>query len=354
MFDADLSEELVGATVSLSSLKRSVKSAAAHSFHASGAARATIRLLGVKGAILLFHEIHDDPNTELCTGSSTAFFEQCIRWLRAAGWEIVTLADAIGRLNRGTQGQKFVVLGFDDGYRDNISRALPILRRAQAPFTIYIPSGAITRDLFAWWLGLRELFRTKDSVEIAAMESTFSCTDLASKVNSLAVATSWVHQDYSRIFDLRDTFLAYDISLQALCDRYFINADELRSLAREPLASIGAHTVTHPALSTLDAADARREMIENRTFLQECLDADVIDFAYPFGNCGPREATLATETGFRTAVATWCRPLFAADCHNSFSLPRIAVLPHWGLAYVDAAISGFTIPTARRLALNYH
>jgi peptidoglycan/xylan/chitin deacetylase (PgdA/CDA1 family) len=314
-------------------------------------------MLGVKGAILLFHEIHDDANAELGTGCSTAFFEQCIRWLRLAGWEIVTLTDAIERLKRDVPGRKFVAVGFDDGYRDNISCALPILRREQVPFTIYVPTGAITRELFAWWLGLRELFRINDSVEIAPMGRSFSCTDLKSKARGLTVVTDWVHENYRRISDLRDTFLAYGISLQALCERYFMNADELRSLAREPLASIGAHTVTHPALSTLDAASARREMIENRNYLQACLDADVPDLAYPFGNrlaCGPREAALAAEAGFRTAATTCCRPLFAEDCHDLFSLPRLPVLSHWDLGYVNAAIGGLTIPTVRQLALNHY
>jgi peptidoglycan/xylan/chitin deacetylase (PgdA/CDA1 family) len=342
--------------VSLISFKRSVKTAAVHSFHVSGASRAAPRVLGVKGAMLLFHEIHDDPNTEMRAGCSAAFLEQCIRWLRVTGWEIVSLADAIGRLCRNAEGRKFVAVTFDDGYRDNISSALPVLQREQVPFTIYVPTGAVTRELFAWWLGLRELFRVNDSVEIAPMGRSFSCRDLMSKLSSLQVATGWVHEDYERASDLRDTFSAYGISLSALCDRYFMNADELRLLAREPLASIGAHTVTHPALSTLDAATARREMIENRTYLQACLDADIVDFAYPFGDrlaCGPREATLAAEVGFRTAVTTNCRPLFAKDFQNSFSLPRLSVLSHWDLGYLDAAIGGLTIPTVRQLALSH-
>jgi peptidoglycan/xylan/chitin deacetylase (PgdA/CDA1 family) len=312
-------------------------------------------MLGVKGAILLFHEIHDDPDAELRTGCSAAFFEQCIRSLRMAGWEIVTLSDAIGRLESDGQAGKFLVVGFDDGYRDNVTRALPILRREQVPFTIYVPTGAITRELFAWWLGLRELFRINDSVEIAPMGRSFSCADRVSKTRSLGVAVDWVHEDYKRISDLRDTFLAYGISLPDLCERYFMDVGELRSLAREPLASIGAHTVTHPALSTLDVTNAKREMTENRAYLQACLDAEVVDFAYPFGDrlaCGPREGTLAAEAGFRTAATTSRRPLFAEDCDTLFSLPRIAVLPHWDLGYVDAAIGGLTIPTMRQLVLN--
>ena len=328
---------------------------AVYGLHLSGAAQASSRLLDVKGVILTFHEIHDDPHTELWTGCPTKFFEKCIRWLRKTDWDIVPLGEAIDRLQHNSPVGKFAVFTFDDGYRDNIARALPILQRERVPFTIYVPTAAITRDLFAWWLGLRELFRSNERVDIAAMDKSFSCADLVSKTRSLAVATAWVHMNYQRIADLRDTFLSRRISLEELCDRYFMNENELRSLAGEPLASIGAHTITHPALATLDAENALREMVDNRSYLQARSDLDVKDFAYPFGNalaCGSREARLAAQAGFRTAATTSNRPLFARDDQDLFTLPRVSIHPHWTLPHLDAAISGLTVPSARRLVAN--
>jgi peptidoglycan/xylan/chitin deacetylase (PgdA/CDA1 family) len=84
----------------------------------------------------------------------------------------------------------------------------------------------------------------------------------------------------------------------------YMTVDELQS--REPPASIGAHTVTHPALSLLDQ-QMHCEMVDNRTYLQECSGVEVTDLAYPFGNpfaCGLREAGLAAQAGFRTAATT--------------------------------------------------
>ncbi len=342
--------------VRTNSLKSALKSTAIRGLHVSGVTRATVRFLGIEGVILMFHEIHDDPHIELWTGCRTEFLERSIKWLRKTGWQIVTLKEAIGRLHHDAPARRFAVITFDDGYRDNIVRALPILKREKVPFTVYIPSAAITRDLFAWWLGLRELFRQHDRVDIAAMDRSFFCADLPSKIRSLAVATSWVHKNYRHISDLRDTFVAYGISLQGLCNRYFMNENELRFLAREPLASIGAHTVTHPALSMLDAQNASREMIDNRAYLQECFDLEAVDLAYPFGSppaCGPREARLAAEAGFRSAATTSNRPLFAQDEHELFSLARISIHPHWTLAHLNAAISGLTVPSVRRIVSNW-
>jgi peptidoglycan/xylan/chitin deacetylase (PgdA/CDA1 family) len=312
-------------------------------------------MLGVTGVVLTLHEIQDYPEGELWTGCPTVFLEECIRWLRKTGWEIVTLGEAGERLHQNIRTQRFVVLTFDDGYQDTLSRAVPILQREQAPFTIFVPSGAITRELFVWWLGLRELFRVNEKVEIAAMDRCFSCADLPSKMQSLASACRWAHKNYERIPDLCETFLAYGVSLEALCDRYFMSEDELRLLPREALASIGAHTVTHPALSLLNPADALREMVDNRAYLQECSGVEVTDLAYPFGNpfaCGLREARLAAQAGFRTAATTSNRPLLAWDEHDFYMLPRVTIHPHWTLAHLDAAINGLTVPSARNLMPN--
>jgi peptidoglycan/xylan/chitin deacetylase (PgdA/CDA1 family) len=262
----------------------------------------------------------------------------------------VTLDDALSRLHDCTQIRRFAVITFDDGYRDNITRALPILRREQVPFTIYIPTGAITRELYAWWLGLRELFRTNDKVEIPFLGRTFFCTDLLSKRAALFVVTRWVHDDFTRLSELSYIFANYGISLESLCDRYFINEEELPLLASDRLATIGAHTVTHPALATLGGEEARRELADNRSYLQNHLNRDIKHFAYPYGSpaaCGQREARLALESGFRTAVTTSHRPLFTRDRLASYTLPRINIHPHSTVAHLNVETSGMTRATAR-------
>src|SRR5690348_85846 len=113
----------------MSNIKSSLKLAAVHSLHTLGLSRLAAQSLGVVGTILTFHEIHDDFDTELRTGCPVSFLEASIRWLRDTGWEIVTLDNALARLNDGKRNRRFAVITFDDGYRDNITRALPILRR---------------------------------------------------------------------------------------------------------------------------------------------------------------------------------------------------------------------------------
>jgi peptidoglycan/xylan/chitin deacetylase (PgdA/CDA1 family) len=286
--------------------------------------------LGGAGVILVLHEIHDDLPRELMTGCPPSLLTIVVNGLRRDGWDIVGLDEAVRRIAHGVAATPFAVLSFDDGYRDTLSRALPVLERMQAPFTVYVPTGAVTRELYAWWLALRALFRSHEEVAIECMGRRFECSDLTAKIAALKAAASWVHQDYRRNFELAPTFAAYGISPAALAEEYFLDCDELRALAHHPLVTIGAHTTSHPALSTLEPGQARCEMADNKIYLERLLDQEVTHFAYPYGDpraCGGREAEIARELGFVSAVTAEASPIYPEHRHRMHRLPRVAVRP---------------------------
>jgi len=285
------------------------------------------RLFAGRGVIIMFHEIQKNCQLELMTGTSSGLFEYSLSWLRQEGWEIVSLEACLERLIRDDPSRRYAVLTFDDGYRDNALTALPVLERCNAPFMVYVPTGAPTRTLQAWWLGLRELFRSQDDISIDAMSARFHCPDFRTKVSALTKVTRWVHEDYSRAATLFPTFVKAGLSLSALNDLYFLDEDEILALARHPLASIGGHTTSHVALTTLDISAARAEMIDNRSYLENLLQRPIRHFAYPYGNFrafGPREQYLASEAGFLTAATTLHGHLSNPQ-FNYFALPRVYV-----------------------------
>src|SRR5947208_11340637 len=141
--------------------------------------------LAARAAIILFHEIQRDCQSELMTGTSVSLFEYSLNWLRREGWSIVSLDECLEKLAGDDRSHRYAVLTFDDGYRDNVSVALPILERHDAPFLMYVPTGAPRRTLQAWWLGLRELMRSRDDVTIDAMDTRFHCPDFQTKVSAL-------------------------------------------------------------------------------------------------------------------------------------------------------------------------
>jgi peptidoglycan/xylan/chitin deacetylase (PgdA/CDA1 family) len=279
------------------------------------------------GIVIMLHEVLDDSAADIASGTTAGFLNTLIGLLRADEWDIVTIDQALRRLARKDTARRYAVLTFDDGYRDTVTRALPILERWHAPFTVYVPTGAPTRELYSWWLGVRALFERHEKVIVVAMHKTFSCGNLESKMRGYREVVQWVHQDYRRASGLDETFRRYGIVMAELNDACFMDETQLRALARHPLATIGAHTASHVALSTYDADRVQREMSDNRRYLEGLTERPVRHLAYPYGTplaCGPREFELAADAGFQSAVTTRYGPLFVAHARHLHALPRIA------------------------------
>ncbi|MBO4227685.1 polysaccharide deacetylase family protein [Bradyrhizobium neotropicale] len=308
-------------------MKQLLKDVVCHGFDWVGLMPAVRCMFAGRAAIIMFHEIQREFRSELATGTSISLFEHSLSWLKREGWKIVSLQECLERVSRNDRSHRYAVLTFDDGYRDNVSVALPILERHNAPFLMYVPTGAPTRTLQAWWLGLRELIRSRDDVTVDAMDARFHCPDFQAKVSALARTTQWVHEDYERATMLTPTFQKAGVSLSRLNDAYFLDEKEIERLSHHPLVSIGGHTTSHSALKTLDSSSARAEMVDNRHYLQNLIQRPVRHFAYPYGKpnaCGPREEQLANDAGFSTAVTT-CPGQLDARRLNHFALPRTFV-----------------------------
>ena len=280
-----------------------------------------------KGIVVMLHEIHRDVDAELRTGCGPAQLERIVIALRAADRDIVTPDEGLRRL-ADPVSKPFALLTFDDAYRDNLTNALPVLERLNAPMTLFVPTGMITRELYAWWLGMRQWILQSDAVDIEPMGRRFACADLASKLSTRRQITSWIADDQTRADSLAPLFQAQGINIRALVDCYAMNAEELRRMAAHPLVTIGAHTETHRFLTGLSEAEARREFQGNKAWLEALLDRPISYFAYPYGTpgaCGEREARLAAEAGFRASFTTRAGQLFAEHLQHPQLLPRIDV-----------------------------
>lgn len=280
-----------------------------------------------KGVVLMFHEIHSNVDAELRTGCGIGQTARIIKAVRAAGRDIVTIDEGLRRLAE-PDSRPFALLTFDDGYLDNRDNALPLLEQAEAPMTIFVPTEMITREIYAWWLALREMVKSNDMVDVSAMERRFSCGDFASKAAAIRQITLWVGTDQARAEALAPTFARYRMDIPALVDRYVMSEEQLRDFSRHPLVTVGGHTRSHRFLTGLGEADAHAELQSNKSYLERLLNRPVDHVAYPYGSagaCGEREAALAAEAGYRTGFTTRPGHLFASHLEHRHLLPRIDI-----------------------------
>jgi len=302
-----------------------LKSAVPLIAHYSGIGKAlAVRYRG-SGVIFVLHSI---------IGNSVAYLEdlRCpidvlehtLSWLKRGGFAFVSLDQALARL-ADPGDERFCAFTFDDGYADNLTHALPLMERFAAPFTVYVSSGMITGEIDAWWLGLAALIRTHDAIDIPELDLRLDCADHAGKRRAYLAVEARIHANYSALGPVKAAIAAAGIDCGALARREALSAAQLRQLAASPLVTIGTHTARHINLARAPAHEVEREMITGRRALENILGREVVHFAYPFGNaraCGPREAQIARDVGFRTAVTLRRGTLFPEHRDRLYALPR--------------------------------
>ena len=131
---------------------------------------------------------------------------------------------------------------------------------------------------------------------------------------------------------------------RALVESACLDWEELRALARHPLATMGAHTLTHPAPGLLAGSGRAAEMAESRDRLELEFRPECRHFAYPYGDmgsAGPREFALSAELGFETAVTTRPGMIFPEHAGHLLALPRMSVNGLWqDESYFETLLSG--------------
>ncbi len=129
--------------------------------------------------ILMYHYIREvdpeaDPLGFRLSVRPERFAEQ-LAWLREHGYVGLRMREVAACLRSNNCPRRAVALTFDDGYADNVTAALPLLRRYGFPATFYIVTGFVGREGYMDWADLALL---RDSgMELGA--HTVSHVDLA-------------------------------------------------------------------------------------------------------------------------------------------------------------------------------
>lgn len=199
--------------------------------------------------ILLYHAVAEIPPRADRWRMSvpSALLAAHLAWLRRHGYTFVSMEEAVEMVH-GTRpmASKAVAVTFDDGFRDTLTHACPILEQTQVPAAVFVVVGS---------LGAPEPF-------------------------------PWL-----------DNRAAFDRPL---------SWEELRQLASHPLVSLGSHTWSHRKLSELPVEEQRRELAQSKAALETRLGRPVRWCAYPYGHAGsfsPETIECVKRLGFEAACA---------------------------------------------------
>jgi peptidoglycan/xylan/chitin deacetylase (PgdA/CDA1 family) len=330
----------------MSGLRHQLFTAGFRVITASGADRWLTPAARGSGVILMFHHVRPESPREFAPNRlleiTPGFLNIILEVLKQSGFELIALDDLPSRLSAQSDARPFAVLTFDDGYRDNVDHARPVLRRHAAPWTLFVATEFADGTGRLWWLELERAVARLDRIHVTldARSLDLPCRTAAQK----RTAFETIYWELRRGPEERLRSVIAELAENAgvkpagLVQDLCLGWDDLRALADDPHVTIGAHTVTHAMLAKHDDATVRREIATSKSVLEERLGRPVRHFAYPVGDptsAGPREFRLAREAGFATAVTTRPGHVFPGHAAHLHALPRVSMN---GLFQTEAAL----------------
>ncbi len=311
-------------------------------------------LVGGVGAILTLHHVRPprfdafQPNRLLEVTPS--FVERLLKRLARARVDVVSLDEMHRRFISGDFKRRFVCITFDDGYKDMLRWAYPLLKKYQLPFALYIPTSFPDRLGELWWVALEAVIaqNTRIGLVIDGKDQFFDCRSVNEKRELYDAIYGYLRsrktdEELRKI--VRDLCACSRVDIASFCRDLCMSWEEIGQLAADPLCTIGAHTVNHPILKKVpNDTMVRSEMEMSRSVLEAALGRRPEHLAYPVGDptsAGPREFRIAAELGFKTAVTTRPGVLFKAHRDHLMALPRISVNGEYQRQrYVKVLMSG--------------
>lgn len=287
-----------------------------------------------------------------------------IAWF-ARRYEVVTVGQGVAALDAGGPPRTQVAFSFDDGYRDNHTGLLPILRETGTTATIFLESRPLDERRVNWSHKLFWLLARMSLAEFVYAYGEATGQDASFHAANQVICEARSPRpayEVKRILKydadpaVRDAaidrvFAAQGGDERALCDDLYMDWDEARELAAAGV-ELGGHTVNHPILSRLEPQAQAREVLDGAESMRRALRSEVTTFAYPWGrrwdfDQHSREAVQAAR--FRCAV-TMHAGTNRADT-DRLALKRLAIDDSAKLHLLVAeACGGFDL--LRRLGLD--
>jgi len=272
----------------------------------------------------------------LWSADSEAFTEQirfCKRHL-----DVIT-PDDISRVLAQGRG-RYVLITFDDGYRDNYEIAFPILKAEGVPATFFIATGFMDHPHVPWWDEIAWMVRTSrlDRMELSGWVPApiwFDGPDREGTVRTLLRAYKAMPAESTGRY--LDAIAESTQSGRCGADEgsgFWMTWEMLREMRASGM-TVAGHSVTHPILARTAPERQREEIFGCATRLAEEMDEPMLYFSYPVG--GPTSFNAVTQKCLREAGVRYAFSYYGGFRRfrdwNDYDVRRVAVetylTPEW-------------------------
>lgn len=247
-------------------------------------------------------------------------FEREIRYL-TKNFDVISADELYNRHTSNKLNGREVVITFDDGYRNNLTIAAPILKKYNAPFLVFVSCRNISNGDYFHTLIIRSilLFEKLAEVKIECIGIDSKLTDREQRINlSKKVASIYKYSDWELakkiVKELQSNISASDYKI--VCDRYRseapLNWDEVRELKKYG-ATIGSHCYDHFICHQQQPIEEIRfQIVESKKFIEQQMGEECNYFAFPNG--GEKDMSIEAlsfvkEAGYKLGFSTLVIPI---------------------------------------------
>jgi peptidoglycan/xylan/chitin deacetylase (PgdA/CDA1 family) len=241
-----------------------------------------------------------------------------------------------------------VLLSFDDGFKNVIDQALPILNEFRVPAIFFVIGQIVKNPNFVpWYVECLHMLRKTTKTLITYDNTSVDLKSPAARgrlISCFSARFKTCRSDGEREKSLNsfaEVLAAQRPAAHELDDDLrFVVAEDLTKLGSSSLLTIGSHGLTHRFLDSLTYEEQRQELHESQILLSRASPSYFPALAYPGGAFSPDTVAIARDN-YRCA--------FALDSGSSFrdvhAYPRVIIgqdttshiayaINHWRLTYL--------------------
>ena len=220
----------------------------------------------------------------------------------------------------------FAVFTMDDGYKDNFTKAYPVFKKNNVPFTIFLATDFPDKKAILWWYVLEDLILSNKEI-VLSNGNRYDCSTMEQKEKAfLDIRLEILALDQTKLLEeLNKLFSGYDIDWFSRTDELSMSWSDVEELSKDPIVTIGGHTKHHYNLKALPDSQSVVEEIDSGVEILKAHGIEPEVFAYPFGSTnevGEREIKILSSLKFKCAFLAYGDATTNLNSKNIYCLPR--------------------------------
>ena len=297
--------------------------------------------------VLFWHDVANGASKSI-EGESfpVELFKAQIRYLKKY-YEIISIDEFYKRFLNQSFTNKEVVITFDDGYKNNLLVAAPILKKNNIPFTVFLSANNVENQR-RFYISIPRLViigASLKTIDIPLLNYHKECRtnrDRERCANEIEYKIKYLSHNNAVAVSEHLISMVGKVKFKQLCNKYqngrLLNWEEVKTLVNDYQCTIGSHSMDHCIChSTQDKNLVKQQIEESKQLIKNRTGLNCDYFAYPNGDYNDYSNQIV-EANYKMGFSTERKSI--AESKSIATIGRIGV-PRSLILFKFAITKGF-------------